>query len=216
MIFLLCIFLLNTINEYEVLQSLADSLSENIHFHFLQAADHPESALDWGVLKMEVSLYEDSCLFWGTSLFRVPYCTCLCPLPLLTSCSNLRIQGTENPGLTLSFSFLLRGANCVPHKAQRPETATEEKTVSNTRLTSLSLSLWDLTSVIYLFFYQSHETTKSYAQLLKLLTFCSWCKWHAGAGEVAQWLQHMLYKCEDWSLDLQNPHKCQVGMAPHL
>lgn len=44
----------------------------------------------------------------------------------------------------LNFSFPLTVTNYVPHEAQRPETAPEEKAASNTRLNSLSPSLREL------------------------------------------------------------------------
>lgn len=46
---------------------------------------------------------------------------------------------------------------------------------------------------------------------LNYCTQTTWMLW-----EMAQWLNHLPYKCEDQSSDAQSPRKCQVGMAAHL
>lgn len=46
------------------------------------------------------------------------------------------------------------------------------------------------------------------------LNYCTptaWMFW-----EMAQWLNHLPYKCKDQSSDAQSSCKCQVGMAAHL
>lgn len=63
------------------------------------------------------------------------------------SCSNLRTQGSQNlcwePRLNAQLLILLTVANGVPSEAQRPETTSEEKVVTNTRLASLFLfGIW--------------------------------------------------------------------------
>lgn len=148
-----------------------------------------ESALGWGVLKLEVSLCEVSSLFQGKSLCRAPHWACLSPLPLLTSCSNLRTQGSQNlcwePRLNTQLHILLTVANHVPSEAQRPETTPEEKAVQ-TPGSLLCLLLFGIWHQLFDFLPVPWDCQLSFSSLL---AFCSWCKCHSGAGEGARRLK---------------------------
>lgn len=143
-----------------------------------------KSALGYSVLKLEVSLCEVSSWFWGKSLCRAPHWVCLSPLPLLTSCSNLRTQGSQNlcwePRLNAQLLILLTVANRLPSEAQRPETTPEEKAVTGSLLYLPLFGIWH-----QLFdFLQSLETVSSASQAFSFLQLMQMPRWSWGGGSV--------------------------------